>query len=284
MHANRCFSAHLSLNSNIQERGGERDREREREILANFDPMTFLVIVQVGCVAMSFISNPAMDDGLNLFVLLTHCQIIATIATTPFAFLMERKTGPKITMPILFHIVLLTPKFWQPAYLFTFMDQVFLFMGLNNSSVKLSLKFSASYTTTILMYLMASIECSIIGVATRHTITAKPLTSGIRFIAVFNACVHKEGPLYNCVFSTLLLVMLTQLRWALLREKLYLGILAGVVFIIFGLYSVLWGKGKEVEQARITDEVEAATKYCEKEDSESWLHLHVNGKSRQDPN
>jgi len=60
--------------------------------------------------------------------------------------------------------------------------------------------------------------------------------------------------------------------------------LAGVVFIIFGLYSVLWGKGKEVEQARIADEVEAATKYCEKEDSESWLHLHVNGKSRQDPN
>lgn len=33
--------------------------------------------------------------------------------------------------------------------------------------------------------------------------------------------------------------------------------LVGAVFVIFGLYLVLWGKGKEAERARITNEVEA---------------------------
>ncbi|XP_030529636.1 WAT1-related protein At1g09380-like [Rhodamnia argentea] len=366
--------------------------------MANFDPMPFLamVIVQVGYAGMSFISKLAMDDGIHPFVLVTYRQIIATVATTPFALLLERKTRPKITVPILFHIFLC-------SITGAFMNQVFFFVGLNNSSpmiagamtntllpvtfvfalifgqesfgiktkagrakvigtllcvggamllsfyhghtiagsnsgihwkyaeemtnkrsihkshsflgpcllfcstsswalwfiiqAKLSPKFPAPYTTTTLMCLMASIECLIVGAASEHNVAAWSLRSVIRLIAVFYAgvvcsavafcvmiwCVHRKGPLYTSVFSPLLLVMSTLLSWALLREKLYVGTLVGAVFIIVGLYSVLWGKGKDAEEARINDAVEASAKHHEKEDSESQLHLHANGESRQDP-
>ncbi|KAF7851095.1 hypothetical protein BT93_L4556 [Corymbia citriodora subsp. variegata] len=163
---------------------------------------------------------------------------------------------------------------------------------------KLSVKFPAPYTSTTLMCLMASIQCLIVGVATECNIIAWSLRSRIRLIAVFYVgivcsalafsimswCVHRKGPLYTSVFSPLMFVMLTLLSWALLREKLYVGTLVGAVFIIVGLYSVLWGKGKEAEQARITNEMEAASKHCEKGDLELQLHSHMNDESRQDPN
>ncbi|KAI6695427.1 hypothetical protein NL676_023137 [Syzygium grande] len=360
-------------------------------------PFLAMVIVQVGYAGMSFISKLAMDDGMNPFVLITYRQIIATVATAPFAFFLERKTRPKITVPILFHIFL-------SSLTGAFMSQVFFFLGLNDSSpiitgamtntlpamtfvfalifkqesfsiktkagrakvvgtllcvggamllsfyhghtiagsnsginwnyaekmtdkrsthkshsilgpcllfcsasswalwfiiqAKLSPTFPAPYTTTTLMCLMASIECSIVGAATECNAVAWSLRSMIRLITVFYAgivssalvfcimswCVHRKGPLYTSVFSPLLLVMSTLLSWALLGEKLYVGTLVGAVFVIFGLYLVLWGKAKEAERARITNEVEAAAEYRKKEDSELQHQPHANGESRQDPN
>ncbi|KAK3415988.1 hypothetical protein EUGRSUZ_H01303 [Eucalyptus grandis] len=367
--------------------------------MANFDVMSFLamVIVQVGFTGMSFISKLAMDDGINPFVLIAYRQIIATVAITPFALFLERKTRPKITVPILFYIFL-------SSITGASVNQVFFFMGLNNSSpmiagamtntlpvltfvfalifkqesfgiktktgqakvigtvlcvggamllsfyhghtiadsssgirwnyaekmtdkrstykshsilgpfllfcsacscalwfiiqAKLSPKFPAPYTATMLMCLMASVECSIIGAATKCNVADWSLRSKIRLIAVFYVgivcsalafcimswCVHRKGPLYTSIFSPLLLVMSTILSWALLHEKLYIGTLVGTVLIIVGLYSVLWGKGKEAEQARIADEMEAAGKYREKEDSELQLRPHVNDESQRDTN
>ncbi|KAI3407367.1 WAT1-related protein [Psidium guajava] len=346
--------------------------------MANFDAMPFLamVIVQVGFAGMSFISKLAMDDGIHPFVLVTYRQIIATIATTPFALLLERafmnqvlyfmglnNSSPMIAgamtntlLPVTFLFALIFGQesfgiktkagqakvigtllcvggamllsfyhghaiagsnsgiHWKYAEEMTnkrsihkshsFLGPCLLFCSTSSWALwfiiqaKLSPKFPAPYTTTTLMCLMASIECSIVGATNEHNVAAWSLGYGIRFIAVFYAgvvcsaiafcvmtwCVHRKGPLYTSVFSPLLLVMSTLLSWALLREKLYVGTLVGAVFIIVGLYSVLWGKGKEAKQARIADAVEVTAKHRQKEDSESQLHLHVNGESRKDPN
>ncbi|XP_030529634.2 WAT1-related protein At1g09380-like [Rhodamnia argentea] len=355
-----------------------------------------MVLVQVGFAGLSLVSKLAMDDGMNPIVLVTYRQIIATIAIVPFALFLERKTRPKITVRILFHIFLV-------SLLGASMNQVLFFMGLNNANpmiagamtntlpavtfvlalifkqelfemktkagrakmtgtllcvggamllsfyhghtiaesnsgihwsyadkmtdkrsthkshsilgpcllfgstsswalwliiqVKLSRKFPAPYTTTMLACLMASIECSIVGAVTECNFAAWSLRSTIRLIAVFYAgivcsglafcimswCVHIKGPLHTSVFSPLLLVMSTLLSWAL-HDKLYVGTSLGVVFIIAGLYFVLWGKGKEAEKARITADMEEAGKYHEKEDSELQPHPHANNESRQDPN
>ncbi|KAI6695426.1 hypothetical protein NL676_023136 [Syzygium grande] len=72
----------------------------------DFMPFLAMVIVQVGYVGMNITSKLAMDSGMNPFVLVTYRQIFATLATFPFAHLMER----------------------------AFMNQVFYFIGLNNST------------------------------------------------------------------------------------------------------------------------------------------------------
>ncbi|KAF7850306.1 hypothetical protein BT93_L5635 [Corymbia citriodora subsp. variegata] len=97
--------------------------------MANVDFMPFLamVIVQLGFAGMNITSKLAMDSGMNPFVLVTYRQIFATLATIPFALILERKTRPKITIPILFQIFLC-------SLTGAFMNQVFYFVGLNNAS------------------------------------------------------------------------------------------------------------------------------------------------------
>ncbi|XP_048141163.1 WAT1-related protein At1g09380-like [Rhodamnia argentea] len=143
---------------------------------------------------------------------------------------------------------------------------------------KLNTKFPAPHTTTTLMCLMASIECAAVGAAVEHHVAGWSLRSGIRLISTIYAgfvcsalaicvmswCIKRKGPLYTSIFSPLMLVITAILSWALLQEKLFVGILVGSALIIAGLYSVLWGKDMEEKQA-------AAEECREKEDLELQL-------------
>ncbi|KAK4797096.1 hypothetical protein SAY86_029422 [Trapa natans] len=127
---------------------------------------------------------------------------------------------------------------------------------------KLSITFPAPYTTTTLMSLMASFECVIVALCKEHHVSAWSLSSGVRLIAsvyvgvvcsamafcVMSWCIEKKGALYVSVFTPLMLILTAVLSWALLREKMDLGICLGSVLIIVGLYAVLWGKNKEDKQ------------------------------------
>ncbi|GKV43582.1 hypothetical protein SLEP1_g50855 [Rubroshorea leprosula] len=123
---------------------------------------------------------------------------------------------------------------------------------------RLGKEFPAPYTTTAAMCFMASIECTVIGLISEHKISEWSLRSGIRLVAslytgiVCNALascltiwsIKRKGPLFVSVFSSLLLVIVAILSWALLHEKLFVGTLVGSVMIVSGLYAVLWGKYK----------------------------------------
>ncbi|KAE9446934.1 hypothetical protein C3L33_21180, partial [Rhododendron williamsianum] len=81
-------------------------------------------------------------------------------------------------------------------------------------------------------------------------------------------CVQMRGPLFVSVFNPLMLVLVALAGSLVLDEKLHLGTmnyahvrplnivltrsqlirLLGAVVIIFGLYTVLWGKGKELKR------------------------------------
>ncbi|TYI49545.1 hypothetical protein E1A91_D12G042600v1 [Gossypium mustelinum] len=60
-------------------------------------------------------------------------------------------------------------------------------------------------------------------------------------------CVRLKGPLYGSIFNPLMLVLVALAESLLLDTKLYLGSILGAVFIVLGLYIVLWGKGKEMK-------------------------------------
>ncbi|OVA13580.1 Drug/metabolite transporter [Macleaya cordata] len=133
---------------------------------------------------------------------------------------------------------------------------------------KMSTKFASPYSSTAIMCFMASIECVLIGVIEEHNIQAWSLGSNIRLIAsiysgaigsalafvVMSWCISRRGPLYVSMFNPLLLVIVAVLGWALLDEKIYVGSAVGSALIVIGLYAVLWGKEKEMNQVLIFDD------------------------------
>ncbi|KAL6531663.1 hypothetical protein OROMI_028026 [Orobanche minor] len=73
------------------------------------------------------------------------------------------------------------------------------------------------------------------------------LASGIMWAFVMS-CVRMRGPLFVSVFNPLLLVLVALAGSLFLNEKLHLGSVLGAAIIICGLYSVLWGKVKEMKK------------------------------------
>ncbi|KAK4339765.1 hypothetical protein RND71_041227 [Anisodus tanguticus] len=86
-----------------------------------------MVIVQLAFAGMIIISKLVMDGGMNAFVQSAYRPIFATISIAPFAFFLERKTRPKLTRSILFHIFLCSI-FGITA------NQSIYFIGLKNST------------------------------------------------------------------------------------------------------------------------------------------------------
>ncbi|MQL94793.1 hypothetical protein Taro_027449 [Colocasia esculenta] len=60
-------------------------------------------------------------------------------------------------------------------------------------------------------------------------------------------CMKERGPIFSTVFSPLTTVLTAILEPMLLHVQLYWGSLLGMVMVILGLYSVLWGKAMEVK-------------------------------------
>ncbi|CAK7340472.1 unnamed protein product [Dovyalis caffra] len=356
-------------------------------------PFLAMVIVQFGFAGMNITSKLAMDSGMKPLVLVGYRQIFATIAIVPFAYFFERKTRPKITMPLLFQIFLCSLTGVTG-------NQVFYFIGLENSTptigcaltnilpaatfilavlcrqesvgikkisgqakllgtivcvggamllsfyhghrinigesgihwnyadstrnsnndkksnfilgslfimasaaawaiwfiiqAKVSLKFPAPYTCTLLMCFMGSIECVVIGIGANHKASEWSLRSPGRLIAALYSgivcsalafsltswSIQRKGALYVSVFSPLLLVIVAVLSWALLHEKIYVGTALGSILIVAGLYAVLWGKDKEsktmIEEAKA---VKTSNKECDNHDLEVQLPAISNGNS-----
>lgn len=58
-------------------------------------------------------------------------------------------------------------------------------------------------------------------------------------------CIEKKGPVFTAMFTPLALVFTLICSTVFLGEMIYLGSLLGGILMVLGLYSVLWGKGKE---------------------------------------
>nr|XP_009794852.1 PREDICTED: WAT1-related protein At1g09380-like isoform X2 [Nicotiana sylvestris] len=123
---------------------------------------------------------------------------------------------------------------------------------------RVSEKYAAPYTSTMLMCLMASFQCVIIGVFVVRDKAAWSLDRMRTIAVLYNGivctalgycltswCIQRKGPLYVSVFYPLMLIITAVLSWTLLREKLYLGTIVGSFLTVVGFYGALWGKDKE---------------------------------------
>lgn len=63
-------------------------------------------------------------------------------------------------------------------------------------------------------------------------------------------CISQRGPLFVAMFSPLCTVITTIIASLFMHEKLYTGSLVGAFGVILGLYVVLWGKAKDLEDTK----------------------------------
>ncbi|GER47160.1 nodulin MtN21 /EamA-like transporter family protein [Striga asiatica] len=127
---------------------------------------------------------------------------------------------------------------------------------------KMSEIYPCNYSSTALISIMGSFQTVVFALCTERDWSQWKLGWNLRLLTVAYmgimasgimwvftmSCVRMRGPLFVSVFNPLLLVLVALVGSLLLNETLHLGSVLGAVVIIVGLYSVLWGKSKEVKK------------------------------------
>ncbi|URD92088.1 Auxin-induced protein [Musa troglodytarum] len=74
------------------------------------------------------------------------------------------------------------------------------------------------------------------------------------FTAIYSALVMKErGPVFVTAFSPLCMIIVAFMGTTILAEEISLGRVIGAVVIVFGLYSLIWGKSADHLSPQSTD-------------------------------
>ncbi|VVB03641.1 unnamed protein product [Arabis nemorensis] len=83
-------------------------------------------------------------------------------------------------------------------------------------------------------------------------------------------CIHKGGRVFVAVFQPLQTLLVAAMAFLLLGDQLYSGSIVGAVFIMLGLYLVLWGKTKERRQ--MNEEHESLTRHLLRDETKETQH------------
>ncbi|GMJ10032.1 hypothetical protein HRI_004672400 [Hibiscus trionum] len=79
--------------------------------------------------------------------------------------------------------------------------------------------------------------------------------SGIAYYAG-GIVIREQGPVFVTAFGPLCMIITAALGSIILAEKIHMGSIIGTVIIIFGLYTVLWGKSKDPTTTEENDRVQ----------------------------
>ncbi|KAI8003770.1 WAT1-related protein [Camellia lanceoleosa] len=69
-----------------------------------FKPHLLMVIAQIGYTFLYFITEASFNHGMNPHVYITYRHIVGGFAMLPFAYFLERKTRPKLTVALFLEI------------------------------------------------------------------------------------------------------------------------------------------------------------------------------------
>ncbi|KAG1370997.1 WAT1-related protein [Cocos nucifera] len=81
------------------------------------------------------------------------------------------------------------------------------------------------------------------------------VTSSIAYY-VQGLVIQERGPVFASAFSPLMMIIVAIMGSFILAEKIYMGGVLGAVLIVFGLYSVLWGKYRENKEKKEQEAME----------------------------
>ncbi|XP_038986374.1 WAT1-related protein At2g39510-like [Phoenix dactylifera] len=149
-----------------------------------------MVLVQVVFVGVNLFYKLAMNDGMNMRVLVAYRYLFATAFLGPLAFFLERYNALEF------------------------------FLVLLDENIRTQTE--GVYGDPYGWYSGIWVDCTVVA-----------------------WCIQRKGPLYASIFNPLTLVIVALLSSLLLNEKLHLGSILGAILIVAGLYTMLWGKGRE---------------------------------------
>ncbi|XP_058201192.1 WAT1-related protein At3g30340 [Rhododendron vialii] len=121
--------------------------------------------------------------------------------------------------------------------------------------------YPCQYSSTAIMSLFAAIQSAALAVSMDRNFSMWALKGKEEILTVMYAgivgsgmcyvgmswCVKKRGPLFTAAFSPLIQIIAAMLDIPFLHEQLHLGSLLGSITVIAGLYILLWGKNKEMQ-------------------------------------
>ncbi|XP_030510130.1 WAT1-related protein At1g25270 [Cannabis sativa] len=130
------------------------------------------------------------------------------------------------------------------------------------AQAKMNQIYPCYYSSSALMSVMGLIQSVVFALCTERDLNQWKLGWNIRLLTVVYSgvtasglvviliawCVKLRGPVFVSVFNPLMLVLVAIAGSFILDEKLHLGCVLGALLIVFGLYLVLWGKGKEMKK------------------------------------
>ncbi|GMI75606.1 Usually multiple acids move in and out Transporters 25 [Hibiscus trionum] len=138
--------------------------------------------------------------------------------------------------------------------------------------VKLLRVFPSKYRATLITCIIASLQSAVIGLCLDRSKAAWRLEWNLQLITILYSgalstaatfcllswSIAKRGPTYAPMFNPLTLVFVAISETLLLGEQMWLGTVLGMVMIIVGLYSFLWGKRKEMKRLQLAQSNELA--------------------------
>ncbi|GMY27174.1 WAT1-related protein At5g07050-like [Fagus crenata] len=78
------------------------------KIYRRFKPHLLMVLAQMGYTFLYFITEASFNHGMNPHVYITYRHIVAGVVMLPFAYFLERKVRPKLTLALLLEIFVLS--------------------------------------------------------------------------------------------------------------------------------------------------------------------------------
>ncbi|KAJ8773364.1 hypothetical protein K2173_028541 [Erythroxylum novogranatense] len=334
--------------------------------LNKIKPYLGIVCLQFGYAGLYIITMVSLKHGMSHYVLSVYRHVAATVVIAPFALVLERKTRPKLTLPVFLRIFVL-------AFLEPVLDQNFYYVGMKYTSATfasatvnilpavtfilalifrletvnlkklhsvakvvgtvitvsgamvmtlykgpiinfikthsaihhgttdastdqhwamgtllllgsvcgwacffilqtMTLKiYPAELSLTALICLMGLVENAAVALVMERDMSAWKVGFDSRLLAaaysgvvcsgiayyVQGVVIKERGPVFVTSFSPLCMIITAALGSIILAEQAHLGSIIGAILIVFGLYTVVWGKSKDPPKstkAELTDE------------------------------
>ncbi|KAB2000983.1 hypothetical protein ES319_D12G269400v1 [Gossypium barbadense] len=126
-------------------------------------------------------------------------------------------------------------------------------------------RYPCQFSSTAIMSFFGAIQSAALSLFTSRDLSMWVLKGKVEIITVLYAgmigsglsyvgmawCVKKRGPVFTAAFSPLVQIMAAMFDIPLLHEQLNLGSLLGSIIVILGLYILLWGKNREMQNCAL---------------------------------